>query len=233
VIRADRSHAEVAEPFCGAGGGDPRERFCARVEREHCEYRQGGDAADGFDRRFELVELEEGLDSEEIDAPALEDGSLLCEDLLALVGLDRLVAERADRAGDEHVAARDLSRLASELDAGAIDVRELVLEVVGGELASVGAKRVRFDHVGTRLDEADVELDDGLGRAQVRLFGYADARHGAGDEDAHAPVRDERRAVGEALEEAVGHRRSLRPPRGRVAGPALSEHRGHLHRSRR
>ena len=233
VICADRSHAEVAEPFCSAGGGEPRERFCARVEREHCEHRQGGDAADGFDRRLELVELEESLDCEEVDAAALEDGGLLGEDLLALVGLDRLVAEGADRAGDEHVAARDLPRLASELDAGAVDVRELVLEVVGGELAAVGAERVRFDHVRPGLDEADVELDDGFRRAQVRLFGNADARGGAGDEDAHAPVRDERRAVREALEEAVGHRRSLLPARDRVAGPALSEHRCHLHRSRR
>ncbi len=233
VIRADRGHAEVAEAFSGVSGGEPRERFCARVERQHCEHRQGGDAADGLDRRLELVELEEGLDGEEVDAAALEDGGLLGEDLLALVGLDRLVAEGADRAGDEHVAARDLPRLACQLDAGAVDVRELVLEVAGGELAAVGAERVRFDHVRPGLDEADVELDDGLGRAQVRLFGDADARHGAGDEDAHAPVRDERRAVGESLEEAVGHRRSLLPARGRVAGPALSEHRGHLHRSRR
>jgi len=110
---------------------------------------------------------------------------------------------------------------------------ELVLEVVGRELAAVGAERVGFDHVRSGLDEADVELDDGLGRSQVRLFGDADAGRGARDENAHASVRDERRAVGEAFEEAVGHRRSLLPARGRVAGPTLSEHRGHLHRSRR
>jgi hypothetical protein len=45
-----------------------------------------------------------------------------------------------------------------------------------------------------------VELDDRLRRAQVRFLGDADAWGGARDEHAHAAVRDQRRAVGEALE---------------------------------
>ena len=44
-----------------------------------------------------------------------------------------------------------------------------------GELAAVGAERVRLDQVGAGLDEAGVELDDGLGRAEVRLLGAAKA----------------------------------------------------------
>ena len=105
VVRADRGDAELAEAFRGACGRDPGERFRARVEREHGEHRERGDGADRFDRRFELVQLEEGLDGEEVDAAALEDGRLLGEDLEALVGVDAGLAERADRAGDEHVAA--------------------------------------------------------------------------------------------------------------------------------
>ena len=103
-----RSAARAAET--------PGERLRACVEREHGEHGERGDTADRFDRRFELVQLEEGLDGEEVDAAAFEDGGLLGEDLAALVGVDAGLAERADRAGDEHVAARDLPRLARELD---------------------------------------------------------------------------------------------------------------------
>ena len=107
---------------------------------------------------------------------------------------------------------------------------ELVLEEARGELAAVRPERVRLDHVRAGLDEADVELDDGLRRAQVRLLGDAHARGRARDEDAHAAVGDERRAGCEPFEEAVGHRRSLLPASGWETGLALCGHRAHLHR---
>jgi hypothetical protein len=77
------------------------------VEREHCEDRERGDASDAADRGFELVELEERLDGEEVDSASLEHFSLLGEDGCSVGGRDIAagLTERADRAGDEHVAA--------------------------------------------------------------------------------------------------------------------------------
>ena len=208
------------------------ERLRACVEGEHRQDGERRDAPHRFDRGHELVELEEGLDREEVDAAALEHLGLLGEELLAFVCGNASFAERADRAGDEDVAPGDLARLAGELDAGAVDLVKVVLQVARGELAPVGAEGVRLDQVGAGLDEADVELDDGLGRAEVGLFGDAGAGGGARDEDAHAAVGDEGRPVGEAFEEAVGHRRSLLSAPGR-GGRAGSGDSGHLHRSRR
>ena len=72
------------------------------------------------DRGLELLQLEERLDGEEVDAAAFEHRGLLGEDLHALVCRDAAagLAERPDRAGDEDVAAGDLARLAGELDGG-------------------------------------------------------------------------------------------------------------------
>ncbi len=235
MIRADRGHAELAKSLRRLLRRQAGERLGARVEGEHREDRERGDAADAADRSLELVQLEERLDGEEVDATALEHRSLLGEDLLALVGGDAApgLAERPDRAGDEDVAARDLPRLARELDGAAVDRVELVLEVVRGQLGAVGAERVRLDHVRSGLDEPDVELDDRLRCAQVCLFGDPHARRCARDEDAHAAVGDERRPVSEPFDEAIRHRRSLLPACGRESDLALSGHRGHLHRSRR
>ena len=121
-------------------------------------------------------------------------------------------AERADRAGDEDVRAGHLARVARDLHRGLVDRRDVVLEVVLGELAAIRAERVRLDDVRAGADEAEVEREDALGRADVRLLGAAQPRDGARDERAHAAVADERRAVRESLEEPA-HRRI--PPRPR------------------
>ena len=206
------------------------ERLGACVECEHREDGQGGHAPNGLDRRFELLELEERLDGEEVHAASLEHRRLLGEDLDALLLRDARVTERPDRAGDEDVAAGHLAGVAGELDCGAVDLRQLVFEVLRCELAAICSERVRLDHVRAGLDEAHMELDDGFRRAQVRLFRDAHARGCARDEDAHAAVGDERGAGCEPFEEAVGHRRSLLPASGWETGLALCGHRAHLHR---
>ena len=48
------------------------------------------------------------------------------------------------------------------------------------ELAPVRAERVRLDQLGARVDEADVQRDDRIGRAQVRLLGGAQRGTGLG-----------------------------------------------------
>ena len=86
-------------------------------------------------------------------------------------------AERTDRAGDEHVATGDLTRVPRELDAGRVDALEVVFEEVMRELAPIRAERVRLDEFCTRVDEADVQRDDRFGRAEIRLLRTAQARH--------------------------------------------------------
>ena len=88
------------------------------------------------------------------------------------------LAERADRAGDEDVGARDLARLAGEPHRGRVDPLELVLEEVRGELAAVGAEGVRLDQLGAGADEARVQRDDALRRPQVGFLGAAKPWHG-------------------------------------------------------
>src|SRR5439155_24161641 len=99
------------------------------------------DAAGCGDRGLELVQLVERLDHEQVDAPPIEDLGLLGEDRRALLGGEALrVAEGADRACDEDLAAGDLACLARELDPSAVDPLQLVLEVELGKLATVRAE---------------------------------------------------------------------------------------------
>ncbi len=174
VVRADGGDAELLEPGDRVARRHARERLGLLVEREHGEDGERRDAPDGGDRALQLGQVEEGLDGEEVYASPLEDLRLLGEDLRALLVRDRLqLAEGADRAGDEHVPAGHLSRFAGELDGGRVDCVQVILEVVRGELPAVGAEGVRLDQVGAGGDEAGVQLDDGLGRAQVGLLGHA------------------------------------------------------------
>ena len=119
-----------------------------------------------------------------------------------LAGVEDLeLAERADRARDQHVPARDVARLAREADARRVDRLELVLEVLRRQLAPVGAERVRLDQLGPRADVARVHGDDALGRAQVRLLGAAQARRHPREQRSQAAVGHDRRPVAQALEE--------------------------------
>ena len=168
----------------------------------------------------QLLELEERLDEEQVDATGLERGRLLREDLVALVLRELpVVAERADRAADVDVAAGDLARLARELRPGAVDLPDLVLEPVRGQLPAVGAEGVRLDQVGPRVDEADVKRDHGLGRGQVRFLGEAQARDRAGDQRAHAPVGYDNWPVLQAFFERRRHRIHSTPIRARPVIP--------------
>ena len=197
-------------------GGDASERLRVLVEGQERDDRQRRDAAHRADRREQLVELVERLDHEEVDAATLEELRLLGEDGVAIL---HRPAERADRPGDEDVRAGHLTRVARDLHRGLVDRRDLVLEVVLGELAPVRAEGVRLDDVRAGADEAEVEREDALGRADVRLLGAAEPRDGARDERAHAAVADERRAVREALEEPA-HRRI--PPRPLRLAPSYA-----------
>src|SRR5688500_16613431 len=208
MVRAQRAASRLAALVAGLAGARAGEGLRFVLEREQRDDRQARDAADGFDRDHELVEVEERLEHEQVCPASLQNRRLLGEEPGSLFEV-RVVAERADRAPDEDVAPGDLARLAGEADAGGDDLLELVVQEVAGQLAPVRAERVRLDQLGARADEADVQRDDGVRRAEVRLLGGSEARDGARDERAHAAVADDRRTVLEALDESVGCRHSV------------------------
>ena len=111
------------------------------------------------------------------------------------------VAERPDRARDEDVSARDFSSLACQLHAGAHDGLEFVFEEMLCELRTARTERVRLDEVGPGADVPEMNFEDALGCAQVRLFRAAQPRDGTRKERTHAAVRDDRRSGPEPLEE--------------------------------
>ena len=106
---------------------------------------------------------------------------------------------------DEDVAAGDLASLSRQLDRCGVDLLELVLQEVLAQLRAVGAERVRLDQLGSRGDEADVQRDDCLRRAQVRLLGTPQPWDGRADERAHPAVGHDRRPVPQAFDEPLAH----------------------------
>ncbi len=107
------------------------------------------------DRVHELLQVVERLDHEQVGAASLEHARLLAAEVLT-DPRGRRFAERPDRTADEDVPARDLPRLAGQLDGSRVDPLELVLEEVVGQLAAVRAERVGLDQLGAGVDEADV-----------------------------------------------------------------------------
>src|SRR5262249_20272525 len=104
----------------------------------------------------ELVEVVEGLEYEDVCAAAFEDRRLFGEEAGTTLRSELDVAERADRASDEHVPAGYFARLAREPDRGGVDLLDLVLEERRSELRAIRSERVRLDQLGSRPDEGDV-----------------------------------------------------------------------------
>ena len=176
VVRAERGEAERAQARRRVLGRDSGEGHAVGVERQQRDDRQRGDGAHRRDRRLELVEVEERLDHEEVDAAAFEHRRLLRDELGGIEAAQLDVAERPDRAGDEDVAPRDLARLARDAHGGGVDRLRLLREEVARELAAVRAERVRLDELGAGVDVAEVHAEHALGRAEVRLLGAAQSR---------------------------------------------------------
>ena len=210
VVGARGSDVEPVEPLGCLLGRDASECLPVRVEGHQRDDGEGGDSANRLDRGDELLEVEERLEHQQVDAASLQHLRLLAERLTLLGHVEALhLAARPDRAGDEDVRSRDLPRLAREPHSARIDPLEVVLQEVRRELAAVRAEGVRLDQLRAGADEARVQRDDALRRAQVRLLGAAEAWHGAGDQRAHAAVGDDRRAAAQAFLEPAGHAGSL------------------------
>jgi hypothetical protein len=178
------------------------ERLGVLVEGELRDDRERGDVLHRVDRGLELVEVVERLHEEEVDPAPFEEPRLLVEHGVGVLCPRRVlqVAERADRAADEHGSAGDLSRLARELDPSLDHVLELVVQELRRELAAVGAEGVRLDQLRARADEARVHGDDRLGRLQVRLLGAAEPRDERRQKRAGAAVGHDDAALAQAFE---------------------------------
>jgi len=228
VVRADRGEVEHGEPVRRLASGDPAERLAVLVEGQERDDRQARDALDGLDRGHELGEVVERLDHEQVCAAPFEDPRLLGEQLGEIGPAQLGVADRPDRAGDEHVLAGHLARFSRQPHGSRVDALEIVLEEVRGELRPVSAERVRLDQLGPGADVADVDSHDALGRAEICLLGTAQPRHGARDQRTHPAVGHDRGPAAQALDELVrglgfGHfallpARSTHPPG--LASPA-------------
>ena len=193
------------EAGCDRSGPDAARRLGLVVEGEQSDDREGRDRPHRFHRDDELVDVEERLDHEQVDAAPLEHLGLLGVERAVLGCVEHLeLAERADCAGDEHLAPCDLARLAGQPDTRRVDRLELLLEVMRLQLAPVGAESIRLDQLGSGADIACVHGDDALRRAEIGFLRAAQSRDRAGDERARAAVGDDRRPVTQSVEEA-GH----------------------------
>ena len=201
MIRAESGKPQRAQALARSVRRHTAERLAVAVEGHERDDRQRGHRADRGDRRLQVTEIEERLDHEEIDAAALQDAGLLCVQRRRFEVAQLRVAERSDRARDEDLAARDLAGFAREANGRAVDRQELVFEEVLRELRAVRAECVRLDQVRACADVAEMHVDDAVGRAEVRLFGAAQARDGARKQRSHAAVGDDRRTVAQPLEE--------------------------------
>ena len=155
-------------------------------------------AAHRLDRRDEVVDVEERLDHEEVDAAPLEHPRLLGVERAVRVAVEHLeLAERADRAGDHHVAAGDVARLAGEADAGRVDRLELVVEAAWPR-ACAGWRRTCSSRSARRRRRCSSRGRRRRSRARRRFASSGSAGRGrAGEERTHAAVRDDRRAATE------------------------------------
>ena len=227
VVGTDRGDVDIRQrPRCLLRR-HAAERVGVLVEGEQAYDRQCRDASNRADGGEELVEVEEGLDHEQVDAATLEQLCLLGEDRVAVL---RRTTQRADGAGDEHVRPGHLPRVPCDLHGSLVDRGDLVLEVVLRELAAVCAERVRLDEVRAGTDEAEVQREDALRCAEVRLLGAAQPRYRARDERAHPAVADEGCPARESFEEPA-HRaasllRAVNQPCQRTPGDRSSAFRG-------
>ena len=115
VVGARRRDVEPGETLGRRLGGDAAEGLAVRVEVISATTGSDETLRTAVDRGDELIEVEERLEHEQVDAAAFEDLGLLAEVLALLGRVESLdVADRADRAADVDVRARHLARLAGE-----------------------------------------------------------------------------------------------------------------------
>src|SRR2546430_2227152 len=149
-VEVDRGRGRARGPLDPGAGGD---RLAGRTSR-------------GSDGRQEFGQVGEGLQHQQVGTAFEECRDLFFEGRGRLGDADppdrlELLADRADRAGDEDLLARDLAGFPGELDRANIDVSNLAVEAMAGELDAVGAAGIGLDQLGAcRHVRAGEFLDD-------------------------------------------------------------------------
>ena len=164
------------------------------LDRHLRDDRQLRDAAHRGNRGADLVQIAEGLQNEEVDAPFDERLRLLPEVRFGLVGAHlapRLDAHAEWPHGARHVRliARGLLRDARAFD---IDLAHLVAQTERPQLDAVGAERVGLEHVGAGADVVLMDLRHRVGRHDVQRVEAAVDEHALRVEHRpHRAVADE------------------------------------------
>ena len=190
AVRPDGGDAERGDRRDGVARADAHHRASAHVEAERGDHGQVGGARDALERPHALLDREERLQHEQVDAALGERGSLLGERLDARVvceqpvGLDQL-SRRPERPRHELAAGT----LARELGSAQVDLARTSRQRPLGKTERRGAEGAREDDVASRLDERPVQLDHLVGSVEQPLL-RSEARL-----DPHRLVVRARRAV--------------------------------------
>jgi hypothetical protein len=192
-------------------GGTLAAQGTAFVREAHlCDDRELAGLADGEDRGLQLGQVAQRLEDDQVSPGLQERLDLLAERRASLVGRDRSergqrLAERPDRSGQEDGLATLLTRLAGDLDRPEVDVADLILEPVLGQLEAVGAEGVGLDQLGAGADVLTVDALDDAGLGEVELVEAALVGDAARvDHRAHAAVGEDGPAL-QSLDERANH----------------------------
>ena len=173
--------------------------------------RQVGGLLRSGDGGQEFGQVGEGLEHQEVSAAFEERGDLFFEGRRCLGDADapdrlELLADRPDRSGDEDLLARDVARLASQLDRPEIDVTDAAFEAMAGELDSVGAEGIGLDQLRAGGNVRAVNFLDDFGLREVEFVKRAlEADPARVQLGAHSPVAQQRPPA-KPLEERVSTR---------------------------
>ena len=160
------------------------------------------------DGQQQVVEVEEGLDHEEVDAALEQPVDLLPEGGpdRGLVGVAELAggcAQGADAAADPRVPAADVPGLAGDLRRPSIEACRVVGEAVRVEAHPVGAEGQGLDEVGAGVEVLAVERRDEVRAGRRQLVEARALRDPAREQQRAHPAVGEQRGGGEAGGELV------------------------------
>ena len=216
-------------------GRDAGERLGVLVEGELGDDRQRRDGPHRGHGRLELLEVEERLDHEQVDAAPLEEPRLLEEDVVGVLAAVRAVelAERADRAGDEDLLARRSRAPRARAS------RRSRRSPRAGRRAGAPASLRRFaPNVFASISSAPAAMNavwTAITASGARTFASSGARslrHAAGQERARSAVADDRPGPCCETFEKAAHAASLWSPRRAVQGRPLARVGGPARRPR-
>ena len=197
AVGAEHGHRQAGQHGGDLAGGFPAEGVSVVGEGGLGDDRHVGQVGDRADRLDQLVEIAEGLQDEQVDAPMGNQGlNLLADHLRAFGRADPAALGRGDggrhRPGDQDRAIARLLGCAGDPDSGSVDLVHLVGEPVIAEPEPVRAEGVGLDDVRARGQVALVDRADQPGVGQVEL-GQRPVQRGARgvQHGAHRAVADQ------------------------------------------